>query len=265
MDGITIFFKGKLYAYTYIHVHIYICTLSVQIHILYTYTYIHTIHQDLSYTSASSMFIEKPILTKLLTDAECDTSVGGAGHPKKKLKRAENEVIKCGVCSQMFGFFCELKVHMRRHTGERPYPCNHCEAAFTLRGSLNKHLRTVHSIEQPMKSDDVRETEERAKIQVLKSRVSGRRPYWNRLHNEPIYQQDGLMAVAIRLEEGVKCLTEKLNLSSDQIVETDKPLGKFGLQIDDDLNRGSSLSFSFIICLFSKYLKPMKRAVLCKL
>lgn len=34
-----------------------------------------------------------------------------------------------------------LTEHARTHSGEKPYPCNHCSAAFRSRSNLDKHLR----------------------------------------------------------------------------------------------------------------------------
>lgn len=35
---------------------------------------------------------------------------------------------------------------MRIHSGERPYPCNHCQKSFRQRGDREKHIRARHSI-----------------------------------------------------------------------------------------------------------------------
>ncbi|CAL1291247.1 unnamed protein product [Larinioides sclopetarius] len=49
-------------------------------------------------------------------------------------------------CEKEFNSWYYLKIHMRRHTGERPFKCELCNNGFTTQYILNIHYRT-HAME----------------------------------------------------------------------------------------------------------------------
>ena len=47
----------------------------------------------------------------------------------------------CRYCGKVFGSDSALQIHVRSHTGERPYKCNICGNRFTTKGNLKVHFQ----------------------------------------------------------------------------------------------------------------------------
>lgn len=62
-------------------------------------------------------------------------------HQKKEHSQPRNFL--CSICGDSFQRNEYLKIHMRRHTGEKPYKCRFCEKGFPRSTDLKMHERFV--------------------------------------------------------------------------------------------------------------------------
>ena len=72
--------------------------------------------------------------------------------------------VACLFCHDTFSSREAFRSHVQRHTGEKPYTCNHCDRKFTLKQSLVRHSKKHDPIVVNVNSDSEMESQQTTTI-----------------------------------------------------------------------------------------------------